>query len=188
MNDEATRRVALLRGINVGAANRIAMADLRQLFERLGHRDVRTLLNSGNVVFTAAKKPARDEAPKIESALRERHGITTRVIVLPGKEVIRAVRENPLAKIADDPSRLLVMAFPAPADLAKVRPLLAEKWKPEALAIGVSAAFLWCAQGIVESRLWAAVNRATGNSGTARNLATMSKLAAMIEGGTNADD
>src|SRR5262245_22647522 len=81
------RRVALLRGINVGTANRIAMADLRKLFERLGHRDVATLLNSGNVVFTGKGKSARDDAAGVEAALLARHRIKSRVTVLDGKDV-----------------------------------------------------------------------------------------------------
>ena len=56
------RRVALLRGINVGRAKRISMGDLRALFTGLGYGDVRTLLNSGNVVFTVARKNAGDQA------------------------------------------------------------------------------------------------------------------------------
>ncbi len=58
----ARRHVALIRGINVGRAKRVAMADLRALVEGLGYRDVRTLLNSGNVVFTVTKKNSDDEA------------------------------------------------------------------------------------------------------------------------------
>ena len=178
---KTARRVALLRGVNVGTANRIAMADLRRLFERLGHRDVSTLLNSGNVMFTGKAKDVRDEAAEIEAALLGRHRIKTRVVVLNGKDVIAAVRANPLSSVAGDPARLLVMTFPHAKHLAQLRPLLEERWAPEALAIGASVAYLWCARGIVESRVWAAVNRASEDAGTARNLATMTKLAALVD-------
>jgi uncharacterized protein (DUF1697 family) len=178
---KTARRVALLRGVNVGTANRIAMADLRRLFERLGHRDVSTLLNSGNVVFTGKAKDVRDEAAEIEAALLGRHRIKTRVVVLNGKDVIAAVRANPLSSVAGDPARLLVMAFPHAKHLTQLRPLLEARWAPEALAIGASVAYLWCARGIVESRVWAAVNRASEDAGTARNLATMTKLAALVD-------
>jgi len=60
------RRVALLRGINVGRAKRISMGDLRALFAGLGYGDVKTLLNSGNIVFTVAKRNAGDQADRIE--------------------------------------------------------------------------------------------------------------------------
>jgi uncharacterized protein (DUF1697 family) len=58
--------VALLRGINVGKAKRVAMADLRALLEELGYADVRTLLNSGNVVFTAPRAAKGDPGPPEE--------------------------------------------------------------------------------------------------------------------------
>ena len=66
--------------------------------------------------------------------------------------------------------------------MAQVRPLLKERWKPEAIALGKRVAYLWCAEGIVDSRVWAAVNRAVGDGGTARNGATMTKLLALVNG------
>jgi len=173
-------RVALLRGVNVGGAKRVPMADLRKLVEALGYGDVRTLLNSGNVVFTVPKKLAADPAARIEAAITARLRVTTRVTVLTGKEVAAAVRNNPLASVADDPSRLLLMASPDPKDLARLKPLLGERWMPEALALGPRVAYLWCAEGIVKSPLWTAANRKL-EAGTARNLATMTKLVALIE-------
>jgi uncharacterized protein (DUF1697 family) len=176
------RRVALLRGVNVGSAKRVAMADLRKVVEALGYGDVRTLLNSGNVVFTVTTRTSGDPAVRIEKAIATRLGVTTRVTVLTGTDVTAAVRDNPLASVADDPSRLLVMASPDPKALAQLKPLLKERWAPEALALGPRVAYLWCAEGIVESRLWAAANRQLGETGTARNLATMTKLLALVEG------
>ena len=90
------RRVALLRGINVGTAKRIAMVDLRQVFEDLGYRDVRTLLNSGNVVFTVDKSRGGADGTRIQKVIADRLGVSARVIVLNRKEVAAAVEENPL--------------------------------------------------------------------------------------------
>ena len=174
------RRVALLRGINVGTAKRIAMADLRQVFEDLEYRDVRTLLNSGNVVFTVDKSSGGADGRRIEKVIAGRLGVTTRVIVLNRKEVVAAVDENPFASIADDPARLLVVALRDAGAVAQVRPLLEQRWTPEAIALGKRVAYLWCAKGIVDSRVWAAVNRAVGDGGTARNIATMTKLLALV--------
>ena len=64
----ASRQIALLRVINVGKAKRVAMADLRALFEKLGYVDVRTLLNSGNVVFSVPETSTVEAAPRIERA------------------------------------------------------------------------------------------------------------------------
>jgi uncharacterized protein (DUF1697 family) len=179
----ADRRVALLRGINVGRAKRISMADLRAVFTGLGYLDVRTLLNSGNVVFTVAKA-CSDHGHRIECAVADRLGVEIRVTILSAREVDAAIRENPLKAVADNPSRLLVMAFRHPAARRRLTPLLKDRWTPEALALGTNVAYLWCADGINDSRLWAAVNRIVGDAGTARNLATMTKLLALVGEGS----
>jgi len=176
------RRVALLRGINVGTAKRVAMADLRALFEDLGYGDVRTLLNSGNVVFTVLKKRAGDEAARIEKAIADRLGVRTRVALLLGAELAEAVSGNPLAAVADNPSRLLFLVLRDSKLSAQLKPLLKQRWSPEALALGERVAYLWCPKSILESPLGAAVNRIVGDAGTARNLATMTKLLALVEG------
>ena len=177
------RRVALLRGINVGTAKRVAMADLRRLFEDLGYRDVRTLLNSGNVVFTAAARSAGDDAGRIGRAIAGRLGVSTQVTILGREELAEAVRGNPLASCAAHPSRLLLMALRDAEAVARLRPLLEKRWSPEAVELRRRFAYLWCANGIAKSELWATANRLVGNGGTARNLATMTKLVALAEGG-----
>ncbi len=177
------KRVALLRGVNVGSAKRIAMADLRRLVEGLGYGDVRTLLNSGNVVFTVPKGKSGDVAMRIEKAIADQLGVTTRVTVLTGKDVATAVRENPLTAVSENPSRLLVTVLRDAKALALLKPLVKERWAPEALALGSRVAYLWCAEGVVDSPLWAAVNRILGEAGTARNMATMMKLLALVEEG-----
>src|SRR5687767_14025081 len=101
----ATRSVALLRGINVGKAKRVAMADLRALFEGLGYTDVATLLNSGNVVFAGAKGKAQGTAQRIEAEIERCCGFTSRVTIVSGADLARVLAEDPLADVADDPSR-----------------------------------------------------------------------------------
>ncbi len=177
------RRIALLRGINVGTAKRVAMANLRKLFEELGYRDVRTLLNSGNVVFTLVEKSAADDAARIEKAIADRLGVPTRVTLMRGRELAEAVHANPFGAIADNPSRVLLLVLRDAKALAHLKPLLKQSWTPEALALGKRVAYLWCANGIAVSPLGAAVNRIVGDAGTARNLATMTKLLAQVEGG-----
>jgi len=184
MGSRTVRYVALLRGVNVGTARRVAMADLRAVFEDLGFRDVQTMLNSGNVVFTASNDGRADTLGRIEKALAKELALTSPVTLLSGREVAKAVRHNPLSGVANDPSRLLVVAPRNPSDSRRLKPLLEELWTPEALALGRRVAYLWCAGGIVDSPLWAAVDRALERSGTARNMATMAKLMAAVEGPT----
>jgi uncharacterized protein (DUF1697 family) len=175
----AGRQVALLRGINVGRAKRVAMADLRALVEGLGYRDVRTLLNSGNVVFGAPGALRADAAPRIEKALVARLGVSSRVIVLGAAELAAIVKDNPLLDVADDPSRLLVVVLADPADRSRLRPLLKQDWSPDALALGKRVAYVWCATGMLKSPLNNAVSRLLRDGATARNWATIVKLHAL---------
>ena len=161
------------------------MADLRSLFDELGYRDVRTILNSGNVVFSGAKRCAGSEDLHLEAAIERRVGFATRVTVLTARELAAAVRKNPLAKVAHDPSRLLITVLKGRGVAARLEPLLADDRSPEVLAIESRVAFLWCANGINGSRLWTAMGRSLKEDGTARNLATMKKLLALVEPGSD---
>ena len=179
-----TRHVAFFRGINVGRAKRVAMADLRVLIEGLGYGDVRTLLNSGNVIFTASAATAGKAAARIEEALATKLGVSARVTLLTAAELAAIVAENPMLAIAVDPSRLLVAVLSDPADRTRLEPLLEQDWTPDALAIGSRVAYVWCAGGILESRLAQAVGRVLGNGVTSRNWATILKLHALIHSKT----
>jgi uncharacterized protein (DUF1697 family) len=87
-----TRYVALLRGINVGGNNPVGMADLREAFEGMGFDDVATYINSGNVLFRAARQKSDDLAKRIESGLSKRFGIELKVVLLTEAQ-LRAVVE-----------------------------------------------------------------------------------------------
>jgi uncharacterized protein (DUF1697 family) len=168
--------ISLLRGINVGTAKRVAMADLRKLVEKLGHTNVRTLLNSGNVVFSSPSSDARKAGARIEKALAESTGVSARVLVISAAELAKVVKENPLATIADNPSRLLVAFLAHAADRSKLQPLLKQSWGGETLAIGPRAAYVWIPDGIAESQLFPTIGRALKNAVTTRNWATVLKL------------
>ena len=157
------------------------MADLRALVEGLGYGDVETLLNSGNVVFSA-RTVRGDHADRIERALRDRLEVSARVMVLSAPELAEAVSQNPLAKVANDPARMLVAVLRDPADRARLRELEKQDRKPDRVVLGTRVAYLWCATGIIESKLMEAVARAVGDGATCRNWATMTKLLAMAEG------
>jgi uncharacterized protein (DUF1697 family) len=174
------RYVALFRGINVGKAKRIAMADLRKLFGKLGYTDVATLLNSGNAVFTAAKAPGAKLAVRIRAAVLETLGVDAHVVVKSGDDITAIVKGNALEKIATDPSRLLVVMTDDVASLASVEPLARQLWGEEAVHVGPHAAYLWCANGILESRAAAALLGKLGNTQTTRNWATLGKIQAKL--------
>ncbi|GAA4565473.1 DUF1697 domain-containing protein [Micromonospora coerulea] len=117
------RYVALLRGVNVGTT-RIAMADLRRLVADLGHTEVKTYLQSGNVVFTTSgETDAAKLARGIERALADELGLDVPVLVRSGAELTAVIEGSPYADRQDDPTRLLVAFLSAPPTKARVAEL-----------------------------------------------------------------
>jgi uncharacterized protein (DUF1697 family) len=171
--------VALLRGINVGSAKRVAMADLRALVEELGYRDVRTLLNSGNVVFTVPAGVKGDPAARIEAAFTRRVGFSSRITLLSAVELATIVADNPFSKIATDPTRFQVTVLTDPRDRAKLATLAKQRWTPEHFALGERACYAWCPKGWIDSPLGTALLKLVGDGGTTRNWATITKLHAL---------
>jgi uncharacterized protein (DUF1697 family) len=106
--------VALLRGVNVGGGGKVAMADLRQLLSALGHADVATYIQSGNVVFTAADSDTSALASELRAAIAAKLGVDTPVIVLTRAELADVIAGNPYR---DEPEPRYVHAVFLPAEL-----------------------------------------------------------------------
>jgi len=176
----AASHVALLRGINVGTAKRVAMADLRGVMTGLGYSDVRTLLNSGNVVFTAPPRSG-DPSKRIEKEIAKRLGVSSRVTVLTAAELEVAVRGNSLLKVATPPSRLLIGALASRDDRSRLEPLTRKRWGLERLALGERVCYLWCPDGVIKSPLMKEVGRALGDAITSRNWSTIQKLHGLVQ-------
>jgi uncharacterized protein (DUF1697 family) len=176
----AQRYAALLRGINVGGAKRIAMADLRRWLEDLGWRNVRTLLASGNIVFEPPAQPAAKLAARIRATIAEQAGFDVEVVVKRADEIADAAATNPFGKVADDPSKLLVAFTADDASLAAVAKLAKADWGDERIHVGRHAAYVWCANGILESKAGTALLRDLQGLGTTRNWSTLQKLHAML--------
>jgi uncharacterized protein (DUF1697 family) len=170
--------VALIRGINVGRGKRVAMADLRDMLVGLGYTNVRTLLNSGNVLFQSKRPNVAKIAASIEAAINGACGFSAAVTVITAQELDRIVDENPLLHVVDDNARHLVAFVTHPKHLEILRPMLEEAWAPNALGITERAAYLWCATGILDSKLLQAFSRRAGATVTTRNWATVLKLQA----------
>jgi len=128
--------IALLRGINVGKAKRVPMEGLRALLGELGYTGIASLLNSGNVVFQAARGTAAQHASGISAAIARQLQLEVPVIVKTAREFADIVAENPIAADVPDPSRLLVAFVPdakALSALEAIRPLVAP---PEKFVVG----------------------------------------------------
>jgi uncharacterized protein (DUF1697 family) len=179
----AARFVALLRGVNVGRAKRLPMAELRGALEELGYGEVSTILNSGNAVFSATPAAGAGAAARIERAVLQRSGIAARTIVISADELNAALHDNPLRRVALDPSRLLIAFLRDDADRERLASLAERGWHPEAFELGRRVAYLWCAEGILASRLAQALARALGDAVTSRNWATLLKIQARISSG-----
>jgi len=97
--------VALLRGINVGGRNKVPMADLREVVTSLGHTGVSTYIQSGNVLFSTAEEDTAKLAAALESAIEDRFGIWSSVVVLSRDELARVLAANPYP---DEPNPRMV--------------------------------------------------------------------------------
>jgi uncharacterized protein (DUF1697 family) len=172
--------VALLRGINVGTSKRVAMAALRALVQELGYGEVRTLLNSGNVVFSAKTVEPREASLRIAQALEKKLHVSARVTVISAQELADAVASNPLARIAVNPSRLLVGVLGDPSDREALARIATRDWGEERIALGAGQAVsMWMPGGVTRSKLNAAVSRELRERVTSRNWATVLKLMEM---------
>jgi len=173
------RYIALLRGVNVGRAKRIAMADLRKLIADLGYSEVRSVLNSGNVVFSGPAKAQDTVGAEIEEALVLKLGVAARTLVLDRDELHAIVAANPLLDKAEDPARLLTFILSGAHSREAIAALCQQDWTPGAAALGERAAYVWCPGGILDSAAAAALGKQLGDATTSRNWSTLLKLHAL---------
>jgi uncharacterized protein (DUF1697 family) len=171
--------VALLRGVNVGKANRVPMAELRALLSGLGYTGVATLLNSGNAVFGAPTGTPAKHAKNIAAAISTRLKVEVSVIVKSASELAAILAENPIKAGADEHPRFLVAFVQDAEALSSLVAIESLVVPPEKYAIGKNAAYLLCAAGILESKAWEGLLGKAGKSATTRNWATVLKLQAL---------
>jgi uncharacterized protein (DUF1697 family) len=170
------RHVVLLRGINLGSRNRISMPDLRELLEGSGLEDVRTYVQSGNVVLSSKASPTQ-VARKVEKLIADRFGLDIDVVARSRDELAEVVRRNPLRKLATDPKRYQVSFFAARPGRSVAGKLEAAKAEPEEFVIDGREIYAWHPKGVARSRLWALLaGRNLGVTATARNWTTVTKL------------
>jgi uncharacterized protein (DUF1697 family) len=173
--------VALFRGINVGGNNMLPMKDLAALLEALGLRDVRTYIQSGNVVFTASGT-AGPLAGRIGAAVERRCGFRPQLLLLGTTELARALAANPFPEAAATPQFLhlwFLAGRPARGAEAALAALAATD---ERFVLRGKVLYLHAPRGIGNSKLAARAERALGVPATARNWRTATTLLSMARG------
>lgn len=173
-----TRCVVLLRGVNVGRHNRIAMADFRAVLTDLGATDVRTLLQSGNAVVTVE---AEGLAERVEAALRERLGLDVRALVRSADGIERVVAGCPFPRAAaDDPKKVHVAFLEHPTDVEVVR-ALGLRYGDDEIGLGEQELYFRYSGSSFDSPANQVLTRLSGVA-SARNWNTVLKLRDALTG------
>jgi uncharacterized protein (DUF1697 family) len=174
-------QVALLRGINLAAKNRISMADLTSVLSAMGLEDVTTYLQSGNVVFRSSSA-ARRTADAIEGQIAKAFGLDVTVLLRTPAELRKIAGGNPFLANEPDPVKLHVVFLDAkPAAKAKTQ-LDPERSPPDQFALRGREIYLHLPSGSARSKLTLAYfERQLGVKATARNWKTVTRLVELAE-------
>jgi uncharacterized protein (DUF1697 family) len=169
--------VALLRGVNLGERNKLSMRDLRGLFVELGHADVETYLQSGNVLFRSPA-PRRELTQAIAAGIRGRFGLDVSVILRTRSELRTTVEGNGFAGRQSDPTKLHVTFLATAPRPERVAALETKRFEPDEFRVTRGAVYLHCPQGYGRSKLSNAFfEQQLGVVGTTRNWRTVTALA-----------
>ena len=172
--------VALLRGINLGARNRVAMADLRAALTGLGYDDVRTYLQSGNAVFGAKARSASAVRTEVENGLRADLGMELTVLVRTPGQLAKVIAADPFGHRADGEEQLkryYVYFAERPVPAAAFADVDSAALAPEELAVLGSEVYTWMPAGLHTSKVAGLVtDRKRGLLTTARNWRTVRAL------------
>ncbi|MDP9463788.1 MAG: DUF1697 domain-containing protein [Actinomycetota bacterium] len=168
--------IVLLRGINVGGANKLAMTDLKALLSSLGHTNVSTYIQSGNVVLTSPRSDRATLAVEISTAVERTHGLIISVVLRTPEELRAALAANPFAAEADG-SRVMITFLsgtPSPDAISKLE---ADRFVPDRFELRGSELYAHYPNGAGRSKMTLDYfEKRLGVRGTARNLNTVAKL------------
>lgn len=171
--------IALFRGINIGGNNPLPMRDLVGILERMGCKDVKTYIQSGNAVFRTGKSQTKKIAEEISARIFEGHGFSPKVLLLSASELEAAIHNNPFGtKDGKALHFLFLESRPKKPDLAG---LMAVKSKSEEFRLDKRVFYLYAPEGVGRSRLVAKIEPGLGVPVTGRNWNTVNKLRAMVK-------
>lgn len=169
--------VAMLRGINVGGQQKMSMADLRALFVGLGHTDVATYIQSGNVIFTSRSNKASSLARASEEQIADRLGLAVTVLLRTRDQLGEVIDGNRFIRRGVDPAKLHVTFLAGALDAARPTDIAAHGFKPDEFMTGRHEVYLHCPNGYGRTKLNNAFwERRLGLQATTRNWNTVVKL------------
>jgi uncharacterized protein (DUF1697 family) len=175
--------VVLLRGINVGSHNRIAMPRLREALGEAGFEDVRTYLQSGNVVLRSDAMPGQVERES-KRCIHAEFGLEIDVVVRTAHELAEVVGRDPFGELASDHKRYQVSFLAAELEPAVAEKVAQTAAPAERVLVSGREIYAWHPEGVARSRLWALLaGRSLGVAATARNWSTVTSLLALVEQG-----
>jgi uncharacterized protein (DUF1697 family) len=178
----ATTFIALLRGVNVGGANRLTMAALQAAFADAGGRKVETLLQSGNVVFDAPANAGAAVAERARASLTRVLEIDAPIVLRDGDSWLRLFAGNPFVAAAADSDMLHAACLSAAPSAERVARLEPDRSPPDAFFVVGADVYLNLPNGVARSKLTNAwFDARLGVVSTMRNWRTVTKLAAMVE-------
>ena len=178
-----TIHIALLRGVNVGGHQPVTMSDLRDLLAELGFETARSILQSGNLIFSSLPRAGAELERMLEAETEKRLGIRADFLIRGAKEWRDVVAHNPFPKEAErDPSHLVVMFLKAAVHAKAVKAVRAAIAGREKLSADGRQVYIVYPDGIGKSKLTnVMLEKKLGTRGTARNWNTVLKLAAALD-------
>jgi uncharacterized protein (DUF1697 family) len=168
--------VVLLRGINVGGANRLAMADLRKLMTDLGHTGVSTYIQSGNALITSSREDRSEMAAEICEGIAANFGPVVSAVLRTPEELLASLAANPFSRELNG-TRVLITFFseaPKPDDVAQLE---RDRFLPDRFEVIRSEMYSYYENGAGRSKMTLDYfEKRLHVRGTARNLNTVAKL------------
>jgi uncharacterized protein (DUF1697 family) len=177
-----TTYLALLRAINLGAVNKVPMKELRTMFEDLGYEDVRTHLQSGNVVFEGKSSTSKKLAAEIEGAISKVFDLEVPVIVRTRRELERVAGGNPFPTEGVKASWLHVMFLSEPASPKAIKTLDPDRSPQDQFEVKGGEIFLRFGKGSGRSKLTIDYfEKKLGTKATGRNWNTVVKVLELMQ-------
>ena len=173
--------VSFIRGINVGGNKMMPMADVKALYESMGFKEVRSHLQTGNIIFQSAAGDSAKLGKRIEAAMEKTFGFHRDVMIRTPAQLESVIKHNPFKKETSGPSWLVVMFLAGAPDKAAVQDLQGAYTGPEKFHVSGTEMYIYYPGGMGRSKLGNAfIEKKLKVAGTMRNWNVVTRVAAMM--------